>query len=276
MQLRFSKMHGLGNDFVIVDLISQRAELGPEQIRMLGDRHRGVGFDQLLLVEPPGNPDVDFRYRIFNADGSEAGQCGNGARCFASFVRARRLTGKDRIAVETCSGRLEMEMLGPDSVRVNMGEPVLDPAALPFEAPEQAITYELETSRGGVEIGAVSMGNPHAVLLTDSVRDAPVNELGPEIEQHARFPERTNVGFMEILDRGRVRLRVHERGVGETSACGTGACAAVVVGRLRDMLDEEVEVQLPGGNLTVRWKGPGSDLFKTGPATHVFEGRINL
>ncbi len=276
MQLRFSKMHGLGNDFVIVDLISQRAELGPDQIRFLGDRHRGVGFDQLLLVEPPGSPDVDFRYRIFNADGSEAGQCGNGARCFASFVRARRLTGKSRIAVETCSGRLEMEVLGADRVRVNMGVPVLEPGSIPFAAPAPADTYLLETSAGTVEIGAVSMGNPHAVLVTESVADAPLAELGPEIEHHARFPERTNVGFMEIVDRGHVRLRVHERGVVETSACGTGACAAVVVGRLRGLLDAEVEVELPGGTLSVRWEGRNSELFKTGPATHVFEGRINL
>ena len=276
MLLRFTKMHGLGNDFMVVDLISQRVHLSPEQIRYLGNRNTGVGFDQLLLVETPQSPDVDFRYRIFNSNGTEVEHCGNGARCFAKFVHDQRLTGKRDISVQTSNGRIMLKMRDDHAVEVDMGEPVLQPDQVPFEATTQAPSYSLEQDGHNYTLGVVSMGNPHAVLVVDDVASAPVFELGSKLEQHPRFPNKANIGFMQIIDRKTIKLRVFERGVGETKACGTGACAAVVVGQQQGLLDTNVTTQLTGGNLAIQWQGPGHHLFMDGPATHVYEGQIKL
>jgi diaminopimelate epimerase len=274
--LRFSKMHGLGNDFVVFDAISQRVRLTPEQVRAIARRRFGVGCDQVLLVEPATLSGVDFAYRIYNADGGEVEQCGNGARCFARFVRDRGLTEKDRITVETRSGIIHLQVEADGQVTVNMGTPLLAPGDIPFAAEVQAPAYLLDASGATVEIGAVSMGNPHAVLRVEDAALAPLPSLGALIESHPRFPRRVNVGFMEVVDRGHIRLRVYERGVGETLACGTGACAAVVVGRLRDWLQERVTVDLPGGSLTISWGGGDAPVSMTGPAAHVFEGQIEV
>ncbi|MGE0370866.1 MAG: diaminopimelate epimerase [Gammaproteobacteria bacterium] len=274
--LPFSKMHGLGNDFVIIDAVSRSVSLTPEQIRFLADRHTGVGCDQLLMVEAAADARADFRYRIFNADGSEAGQCGNGARCFARFVRERGLTDKDQLVLETSSGLLRTQLLDGNLVTVDMGAPRLEPAAVPFVTEQTGPIYSLEVGGDRIEISAVSMGNPHAVLLVEDVTYAPVDRLGPLIEHDAHFPQRVNVGFMEVQDRAHIRLRVFERGAGETLACGSGACAAVVAGRLRGLLDERVAVELPGGSLFVQWGGDGASVAMTGPATLVFEGTIAL
>ncbi len=269
-------MHGLGNDFVVFDAISQRIVLDETQLRAIADRRFGVGCDQILLVEPPRHPDTEFHYRIYNADGSEVEQCGNGARCFARFVHDKQLTRSRDIAVGTAGGNIVLHLEDHDRVRVNMGPAHLAPAEIPFEASRQAISYPLEVDGERIEIGAVSMGNPHAVLLVDRVEDAPVERLGPLIEHHPRFPRRANVGFMAIRDRQHIDLRVFERGTGETLACGTGACAAVVYGRLRGLLDERVEVRLPGGSLVVSWYGPDEPVWMTGPAVTVFDGQIDL
>ena len=276
MLLRFTKMHGLGNDFMVVDLISQRVHLSPEQIRYLGNRNTGVGFDQLLLVETPQSPDVDFRYRIFNSNGTEVEHCGNGARCFAKFVHDQRLTGKRDISVQTSNRRIMLKMCDDHAVEVDMGEPVLQPDQVPFEATTQAPSYSIEQDGHNYTLGVVSMGNPHAVLVVDDVASAPVFELGSKLEQHPRFPNKANIGFMQIIDRKTIKLRVFERGVGETKACGTGACAAVVVGQQQGLLDTNVTTQLTGGNLAIQWQGPGHHLFMDGPATHVYEGQIKL
>jgi len=276
MILKFTKMHGLGNDFVMLDLVTQRCNLRASDIRKLADRRRGIGCDQVLVVEPPGDPDVDFRYRTYNADGREVEQCGNGARCFARFVRDRKLTHKDRISVETSNGIIELQLREDKQVEVNMGVPRLEPAAIPFQAATQASDYSLQLPDRELSIGAVSMGNPHAVTLVEDVDAAPVNELGPVIEQHPDFPEQVNAGFMQVLSPSEVRLRVFERGVGETLACGSGACAAVVVGRLQDLLDEKVTVHLRGGDLEIAWAGESHPVIMTGPATTVFEGSVRL
>lgn len=276
MLLRFTKMHGCGNDFVVLDLISQRVVLKERHIRKLADRHFGIGCDQVLIVEAPGRPDVDFRYRIYNADGGEVEQCGNGARCFARYVREKRMTGKDTIRVETKAGIIELQNTPDKQVRVNMGAPVLLPVDIPFDAPERATTYSIENAGESIEIGAVSMGNPHAVLLVDDARTAPVATLGPQLEHHPRFPQRVNVGFMQIVSRNEINLRVFERGAGETLACGTGACAAVVSGQLRGLLDKTVQVNLTGGALSIEWHGEGQPVMMTGPATTVYEGQIQL
>ena len=277
MQLKFTKMHGLGNDFVVFDAINQTLALTPEQVRFLADRRFGIGCDQVLLVEPARQAGVDFRYRIFNADGSEVQQCGNGARCFARFVRDKGLTDKDAIVVETASGIITLFIEADGQVRVNMGKPNFAPVSLPFLAEEQQLVYEMELAPGeALTIGAVSMGNPHAVLQVEDIERAPVQELGPKLESHPRFPERVNVGFMQVLDSGSIRLRVYERGSAETLACGTGACAAVAVGHRWGLLGDEVRVSLPGGDLTIRWAGEGEDLWMIGPATSVFEGTIEL
>jgi len=276
MLLRFTKMHGCGNDFVVLDLITQRLVLKERHIRKLADRHFGIGCDQVLVVEPPSRPDVDFRYRIFNADGGEVEQCGNGARCFARFVRDKRLTGKDTIRVETAAGLIELHITRSRQVQVDMGAPVLAPAKIPFDAPEQALTYPIEVAGSNLEIGAVSMGNPHAVVLVEDVDRAPVGTLGPQLELHLRFPQRVNVGFMQVLNRGEINLRVWERGAGETLACGTGACAAVVHGQLRGLLDNLVQVNLRGGAITVEWQGQNHPVMMTGPATTVYEGQIQI
>ena len=272
--IRFTKMHGLGNDFMVIDAITQPVQLSADQIRRMGDRHLGVGFDQLLMVEPPERPDVDFRYRIFNADGGEVEQCGNGARCFARFVHDQRLTRKNLIRVQTATGVMTLEVTRRNRVRVDMGIPELAPAAIPFAADEQAVVYPVEVDGQMFDLSAVSMGNPHGVLVVENITDNMVETLGPQIEAHPRFPARANAGFMQVLAPDRVRLRVYERGVGETRACGSGACAAVVAGRLRGLLDERVQVELSGGELTVAWPGDGSPVTMEGPATRVFEGRI--
>jgi diaminopimelate epimerase len=276
MSLRFTKMHGLGNDFVVIDAIRQQVALTPEQVRFLADRHFGVGCDQVLLVEPPRLAGTDFHYRIFNADGFEVEQCGNGARCFARFVRDRAFTEKDEIRVGTARGPITLHVEPDGQVRVNMGTPRLEPADLPFEAPARADTYPIALGGEVLEIGAVSMGNPHAVLLVDDTATAPVERLGPLLEAHPRFPRRVNAGFMAVRGRDRIDLRVYERGTGETLACGTGACAAVVSGRLRGLLDEQVRVHLPGGELRVAWQGGDAPVWMTGPAAAVFEGTIEL
>jgi len=276
MLLRFTKMHGCGNDFVVLDLISQRFLLKERHVRKLADRHFGIGCDQVLVVEAPGRPDVDFRYRIYNADGGEVEQCGNGARCFARYVREKRLTGKDTIRVETKAGVIELQITANKQVRVNMGVPILIPSEIPFVAPERAITYPIDHAGQTFDIGAVSMGNPHAVLLVDEVRTAPVATLGPQLEHHPRFPQRVNVGFMQIVSPHEINLRVFERGAGETLACGTGACAAVVSGHLRGLLAETVQVNLTGGSLSIEWRGEGEPVMMTGPATTVYEGHIQL
>lgn len=282
MLLNFTKMHGLGNDFMVVDGVTQRVRLTTEQIGELSDRHTGIGFDQLLLVEPPRHPDMDFRYRIFNADGSEVENCGNGARCFARFVRDKQLTRKRTLNVETAGGPLTLIVTQNQQVRVDMGSPRFAPDTLPFVADEDALvhTLTLPTATSGltqVDVSVVSMGNPHAVLLVDDVEHAPVESLGPVLESHERFPRRVNVGFMQIKNRTRIDLRVFERGTGETRACGTGACAAVASGIRRGLLDTRTKVRLPGGTLTIEWSGnPNESLFMTGPVATVYEGRIEL
>ena len=276
MKLYFSKMHGLGNDFMVVDGVTQKVYFTPEIIRRLADRHFGIGFDQLLLVEPPYDPEQDFHYRIYNADGSEVQQCGNGARCFARFVRLKGLTNKDRIAVSTMSGRIVLQLEQDNQVTVNMGVPEFEPAKVPFRAQKAEKTYLLRVAEQTVMCGVVSMGNPHCVLEVEDVKTAPVETLGAELESFDRFPERVNVGFMQLVSANEIRLRVFERGAGETMACGTGACAAAVVGIAQGKLRDRVKVHLPGGTLQIAWKGPGSPVFMTGPAEHVFDGEIEL
>lgn len=276
MQIDFTKMHGTGNDFVVIDNINQSVALTAAQIRHISDRHFGVGCDQLLLVEKSRREDAEFRYRIFNADGGEVEQCGNGARCFARFVIERGMTKARDIPVETTGGLIHLKLEEDERVTVDMGVPDFRPEALPFAAEGTPEYHELLLNGEKYAIGAISIGNPHAVLLVDSVNEAPVNTLGPLIESHERFPQRVNVGFMEIVDRRHIRLRVYERGVGETLACGTGACAAVAVGIKNRLLDERVRAELRGGDLTICWPGEGSSLLMTGPAETVYEGRIIL
>jgi diaminopimelate epimerase len=271
MTLEFTKMHGLGNDFVVLDGVSAAVRVDTALLRFLGDRHRGVGCDQILLVEPAGEAG-DFTYRIFNGDGGEVEQCGNGARCVARFVRDRGLSDADRITFSTLGGLIHTRFLADGRVAVDMGVPRFEPADIPFEAPARAETYPLDAGGETHEIGAASMGNPHAVLRVDDLVAAPVRELGPVIEHHERFPRRANVGFMRVIDRERIALRVWERGAGETAACGTGACAAVAVGRLRGWLDERVVVALPGGELVIDWAGADNPLWMTGTAETAFHG----
>ena len=276
MLLKFTKMHGLGNDFVVLDLITQRFTPSKDHIRSLADRRFGIGCDQVLLVEIPTQPDVDFRYRIFNGDGTEVEQCGNGARCFAKFVRNKKLTGKSKIRVETNTGIIELSLADDRQVLVNMGKPILEPAEIPFQAPQRAESYSIDADGQSYDIGAVSMGNPHSVLVVDNVQSAAVETLGPAIESHPRFPQRVNAGFMEVLSRKEIKLRVYERGAGETLACGSGACAAVVSGQLRGLLDQRVTVHLEGGELTIEWRGEGHPVMMTGPASTVYEGQIQI
>ncbi len=277
MLLRFTKMHGLGNDFMVIDAISQKVRMRPDLVKELADRNFGIGFDQMLLVEPPTEPTMDFRYRIYNADGSEVEHCGNGARCFARFVRDKGLIMRDEMQVETARGRAILSIKGRDQVEVDMGAPELRPLEVPTTYAEQATTYTTQLADGTkVEFGAVSMGNPHAVLVVDSVANAPVESWGPELESHSVFPNRANIGFMEVISPSEVRLRVYERGAGETQACGTGACAAVVSGRLRGLLDQRVTVHLPGGDLEIEWAGEGHSVMMTGPVATVYEGQIYL
>lgn len=274
MHFHFSKMHGLGNDFMVVDCITQNIFFSPDLIRRLADRHTGVGFDQLLVVEAPYDPETDFHYRIFNADGSEVEQCGNGARCFARFVRMKGLTNKYSINVSTKKGKMVLKIEENDQITVNMGVPEFEPSKIPFKAKQPEKTYILRTDEHTLFCGAVSMGNPHVVTVVDDVDTADVDTIGPLLESHERFPERVNAGFMQVVTRDEVRLRVYERGAGETQACGSGACGAVAVGITQGLLSNDVKVSLPGGDLQISWQGPGKPLFMTGPATHVFDGQL--
>ena len=276
MQLHFTKMHGAGNDFVVIDLISQDYTLSPQDVRTLADRHLGVGCDQVLTVEPPHNPQVDFRYRIYNSDGNEVQQCGNGARCFALFVRDKKLTRKRIISVETAAGIIQLRVLQNQQVEVDMGTPAFEPKEIPFAAAFRQQSYTLLIDNAELEIGAVSMGNPHAVLRVRSADHSEIERLGPIIESHCDFPQHVNVGFMEIMAKNKINLRVYERGVGETMACGTGACAAVVYGILRGWLSDSVTVALPGGKLSVSWAGEGQPVIMTGPTAVVFDGTIKI
>lgn len=276
MRIAFTKMHALGNDFAVFDAPDGQAPLAAGQLRSLADRHTGIGFDQALVLEPPRRAATDVFYRIFNADGREVEQCGNGARCIAALLAARGAARSGALTLDSPAGRIEARVHPGGQVSVNMGPVRFDPAALPFEAPGEADQYPLEVDGDTVEIGAVSIGNPHAVLTVESAETAPVARLGPALEQHPRFPNRVNVGFMEVRDRTHVRLRVYERGVGETLACGTGACAAVAVGRRWGLLDREVRVSARGGELAVRWGGPGEPIWLSGPAQFAFQGHIDL
>ena len=276
MLLKFTKMHGLGNDFVVIDAISQDITITPQIAKKLGDRHFGVGCDQILVVEPPRQPNTDFRYRIFNNDGTEVEQCGNGARCFAKFVHNRKLTGKNNILVETANGIIELKLQSDQMVKVNMGLPVLNPKDIPFMAEQQKILYGISVENLKLSISAVSIGNPHAVLEVDDVCSASVQSLGQAIGSHRLFPKQANVGFMQIVNSHEINLRVYERGVGETLACGSGACAAVVAGQLQGLLESSVTVNLTGGSLTIEWLGDGHPVIMTGPATSVYHGQINV
>ena len=284
VKLRFAKMHGVGNDFVVFDGISQRVDLTPQRIRRIADRHFGIGCDQVLLVEKPTAAGADFRYRIFNADGGEVEQCGNGARCFVRFVCDQGLTAKREIRVETLSGLISPRLESNGEVTVNMGAPIFEPERIPFVSKSSELVQSLQVEGQTVQITAISMGNPHAVQVVADAEAAPVTTQGPLIENHPAFPKRVNAGFMEIANRGHIRLRVWERGAGETLACGTGACAAVVTGIRRGLLDSPVRVTTHGGDLTIRWDGADNAannaqsavVWMTGPAVKVFDGEIDL
>ena len=282
MQLRFTKMHGLGNDFVVIDLLSQNAQLSADHIRHIANRHLGIGCDQVLLVEPPTTTDTDFHYRIYNCDGTEVEQCGNGARCFGKFVTDKKLTGKRQLKVSTNTGLINIDVVDNNTFRVDMGVPNFDPAALPF-IPDAALANNTQTNnytilhtQGSSDISVASMGNPHAVLVVDNIDTADVEGIGKVLECHSQFPSNVNVGFMQILSRNRIKLRVFERGVGETQACGSGACAAVATGINNGLLDAEVDVELLGGQLNIQWSGGNAALIMTGSATKVFDGKITL
>ncbi len=275
MRLKFTKMQGLGNDFVVIDAVNQSVCLSPAQRRLLADRHFGVGCDQILLVEGAVG-DADFRYRIYNADGGEVEQCGNGARCFVRYVHDRGMTQKNEIRVETSGGLIIPRLEANGEVSVNMGMPKFEPQQIPFIAEKRAMTYSIDISGRQVEISAVSLGNPHAVQLVEDIDGAPVITEGALIENHPSFPKRVNAGYMQVVDRTHIRLRVYERGAGETLACGTGACAAVVIGIERGLLQSTVQVNMRGGELTVRWEGEGQPVWMTGPAVTVFDGEIEL
>ncbi|MBC3885732.1 diaminopimelate epimerase [Undibacterium griseum] len=283
MKLKFTKMHGAGNDFVVIDGIHQQVQLTPAQWQRIADRRFGIGADQILVVEPSETAGVDFRYRIYNADGGEVEQCGNGSRAFVRFVTEKKLTDKTAIRVETMSGIIEPRMETDGSITVDMGAPVLEPARVPFDANGlQAVTegrdqlWPLDIHGRQSLFSVVSMGNPHAVQVVPDAEAFPVLADGPVIEHHPRFPKRVNAGFMQIINRGHIRLRVFERGAGETLACGTGACAAVVAGIRRGLLDSPVQVSTHGGKLSIAWQGEGQSVMLTGPAVTVFEGEINL
>ncbi|MBT1451732.1 diaminopimelate epimerase [Glaciecola sp. XM2] len=274
--VQFSKMHGLGNDFVVIDNVTQNVFFSKEKIQRLADRNFGIGFDQLLLVEPPYDPEQDFHYRIFNADGSEVSQCGNGARCFARFVKLKGLINRNKIVVSTKSGRMVLYLEKEGQVTVNMGRPIFEPSQIPFKANKQENTYIIRHEDATYFCGVVSMGNPHCVIEVDDVDTADVSGIGSVLGQHERFVEGVNVGFMQIINEGHIRLRVYERGSGETLACGSGACAAVALGQMQGKLKEEVRVDLPGGSLTIKWPGGDTVLKMTGPAEHIYDGQIPL
>jgi len=280
MQIQFTKMHGLGNDFVVINAIDQSISLNKTQIKFMGDRHFGIGFDQLLLIESSDVEGADFRYRIYNADGGEVEQCGNGARCFARFVIDEGLSTKTEIPVITKTGKIILIIKDDENVTVNMGSPELSPDKLPFTADQQAINYSLNIGQEVVEFCAISMGNPHAVILVDDIDTAAVEKIGKALQSDPHFPQSVNVGFMQVIDKNQARIRVYERGVGETQACGTGACAAIVAGRLLNILDETVTAKLNGGDLSINWQGDASNtnqpVMMTGPTETVFKGTITL
>jgi diaminopimelate epimerase len=276
MQLDFTKMHGLGNDFIVFEAAADQRLPTPAQWRALSARHTGIGFDQALVLEPARRPNTSVYYRIFNADGGEVEQCGNGARCIAAYLHRHGRAGTGDITMDSPAGLIHAQIHARDLVSVDMGTPNFDPKSLPFEASAEAHVYSLQVAGTDVDIGAVSMGNPHAVLTVASVAAAPVDRLGPTIERHPRFPKRVNVGFMEVVDPTHVKLRVFERGTGETLACGTGACAAVAVGRRHNRLDSTVRVDLPGGSLEITWPGMGQHIWLKGPAAISFEGRVEI
>ena len=276
MMLKFTKMHGAGNDFVVLEALARPLALTPQQLRSIADRRFGVGCDQILQVEPPRQPDTDYYYRIFNADGGEVEQCGNGARCFMRYVRDRGLTSKRELRVGTRAGVIVPRLEDDGRVTVDMGVPVFEPSRIPFDAPARAPSYALEVDGRWLEICALSMGNAHAVQIVGDIERAPVGTEGPLIERHPRFPRRANAGYMQVVDRRRILLRVYERGAGETLACGTGACAAVVAGVMRGLLDREVVVTTRGGDLGISWAGEGKPVMMTGPAATVFEGEMEL
>jgi diaminopimelate epimerase len=283
MKLKFTKMHGAGNDFIVIDAINQQVDFTPAQWKRLGDRRYGIGADQMLVVEKAQSPGVDFRYRIYNADGGEVEQCGNGARAFVRFVTDHGLTDKRSIKVETMTGVIEPRLEADGNISVNMGMPILEPAMVPFDntglqgkVEGRDLLWPLQVTGETVWVSVVSMGNPHAVQVVDNVESAPVLSDGPLIEYHPRFPKRVNAGFMQIVDRHQIALRVYERGAGETLACGTGACAAVVAGMRRGLLDSPVKVRTHGGDLSISWAGADSPVVLSGPAVKVFEGEIEV
>jgi len=276
MRLKFTKMQALGNDFVVLEALAQPLALTRDQLRRIADRHLGVGCDQVLQVEPPRQPDTDFYYRIFNADGGEVEQCGNGARCFVRYARDHGLTAKRELRVGTRGGIIVPRLEDDGQVTVDMGVPEFEPSRIPFDAPARALSYGLDVDGRRLEVSVLSMGNPHAVQVVADIERAPVAREGPLIERHPRFPQRVNAGYMQVVSRRRVLLRVHERGAGETLACGTGACAAVVAGIMRGLLDQEVTVATRGGDLGISWAGKGKPVMMSGPAETVFEGEIEL
>lgn len=276
MQVQFSKMHGLGNDFVVIDNVTQNVFFSKDKIQQLANRNFGIGFDQMLVVEPPYDPEQDFHYRIFNADGSEVSQCGNGARCFARFVKMKGLINRNKIVVSTKSGRMILYLEKDGQVTVNMGKPRFAPEHIPLKANKEEKTYIIRAEGHTLFCGAASMGNPHCVMQVEDIQQAEVAKLGPLLACHERFPEGVNVGFMQIINPSHIKLRVYERGAGETLACGSGACAAVAIGQIQGKLAKEVKVELPGGHLTIRWQGKDNVLKMTGPAEHIFDGYVNL
>jgi len=276
MQMKFTKMQGLGNDFVVIDALTQNIRVSAAMVRRLANRTLGIGCDQVLVIEPPSDPDIDFNYRIFNQSGDEVEQCGNGARCLARYVSDRQLTGKNPIRVKTMNRVMDLELTENNLVRVDMGIPELEPAEIPFIAEQRALLYPLEVEGTQYDIAAVSMGNPHAVLRVEDTETAPVASLGAQLEAHQRFPNRVNVGFMQIVDRKHIKLRVFERGVGETQACGSGACAAAVAALQQELVDSPVTVHLKGGDLTIDWRGEAEPLLMTGATASVFHGRIRI
>lgn len=276
MLTKFTKMHGLGNDFVLIDAVRQAVNITPELVRRIADRNLGIGCDQVLIIEPPATKNVDFNYRIFNCDGAEVEQCGNGARCMGRYIFDQQLSGKKSLLLQTKNRLMEVKSRGQHLIQVNMGPPQLEPSAVPFQAEQQQLLYDMEVGGEIHQLSAISMGNPHAVIQVEDIEAAPVANIGPQLQQHARFPQSVNVGFMAITDRQHIQLRVFERGVGETQACGSGACAAAVAAIQCDLVDHSVVVALPGGELSIEWQGDGNAVYMTGPAVTVFHGKIKL
>jgi diaminopimelate epimerase len=276
MWMKFTKMHGLGNDFVVIDAVTQNINLSAAVVRRIADRHLGIGCDQVLIVEPPSSTDIDFNYRIFNSDGSEVEQCGNGARCLARFIRDRKLSGKESIRVKTMNRIIDLSINKDNTISVDMGIPQFEPKDLPFEAECRSASYAIDLGDQTVMIAAISMGNPHAVMFVEDIDSASVSTIGSQIEKHYRFPNKVNVSFVEVVNRRHVKLRVRERGSGETRACGSGACAAAVATIQKGLVDSPVTVALTGGNLTINWPGEGHSLIMNGPAITSFHGQIKL